>query len=89
MRMLPIGALAVAGILLAPTVAGAQGQNFSPRSEIRIAERCVPCQSKCRRCLAHGPRPGAVFKTLEACVADCMAHGDPLVVSTCGVYRRC
>lgn len=74
------------GLLVWSAIANAE-ESYTTRPEIRVAEKCVPCESKCRRCLARGP--GKVFKTLESCIADCRAHGDPLVVPTCGVYRAC
>jgi hypothetical protein len=85
MRTLVIGPLAAFGILLVSAISGAQGQNFSPRPDMRLAQHCVECKAKCRKC--HGR--GGIFKTVQACIADCDAHGNPLVNPACGVYRRC
>ena len=67
----------------------AQAQDSSTaRVEIRVAAACIGCQAKCRKCAAEG-FPGGRFNSLEACIADCKAHGNPSVDPTCSAYRAC
>jgi len=74
------------GSILPASPASAE-ESYTARPEARVAAACMGCQAKCRKCAAQGSH--VIFKSVEACIADCKAHGNPLVVPTCGVYQAC
>jgi hypothetical protein len=76
-------------LLAAPAIADTRlPQSAVPANSgvVLAAEKCMPCQRKCRVCFAAGK---STFPSVEACIRDCNQRGNPSVDATCGVRKGC
>lgn len=72
-------------MLASAASAGSVYAQHSPRIQ-SAANSCMRCQTKCSVCFNAGQ---STFPSIDACKSDCARLGNPTVVATCGVRKRC